>query len=457
MGEKQFLWQDRFNIGVDIIDREHRKLFTILNKLLTYNENDEKSRWAYQEGIKFFKGHAMKHFAEEELYMASIGYDGYDTHRHIHDTFRKTTLPELEKELAESYYSPEAVSHFLGVCAGWLIGHTLTEDRAIVGAASSKWSELMSMEKQKALKEMILLMLGEMFQLNARVISESYGGEKFGKGIYYRLLYGTEKGDRWEFFLVFEERLLVNTVGRIIGCESNGVDVMLLNASRYSAKQFVERIKEQFPMAERFDVIEENLLTFEQFEKAFGKRNLQSSLLFNTGEGYFAFCVAAPHLLDESLVLSPAPAIKAENAMVEVEKYLENNTPDDKKKILVVDDSSVMLQFIEELLKQDYEISVAKSGLAAVRSMTLDKPDLVLLDYEMPICDGKQILEMIRAEEELASTPVIFLTGRSDKESVRNVIALKPAGYLIKSMKSEEIKSNIDAFFAKMDKAAKSG
>lgn len=457
MGEKQFLWQDRFNIGVDIIDREHRKLFTILNKLLTYNENDEKSRWAYQEGIKFFKGHAMKHFAEEELYMASIGYDGYDTHRHIHDTFRKTTLPELEKELAESYYSPEAVSHFLGVCAGWLIGHTLTEDRAIVGDASSKWSELMSMEKQKALKEMILLMLGEMFQLNARVISESYGGEKFGKGIYYRLLYGTEKGDRWEFFLVFEERLLVNTVGRIIGCESNGVDVMLLNASRYSAKQFVERIKEQFPMAERFDVIEENLLTFEQFEKAFGKRNLQSSLLFNTGEGYFAFCVAAPHLLDESLVLSPAPAIKAENAMVEVEKYLENNTLDDKKKILVVDDSSVMLQFIEELLKQDYEISVAKSGLAAVRSMTLDKPDLVLLDYEMPICDGKQILEMIRAEEELASTPVIFLTGRSDKESVRNVIALKPAGYLIKSMKSEEIKSNIDAFFAKMDKAAKSG
>lgn len=456
MGEKQFLWQDRFNIGVDIIDREHRKLFTILNKLLTYNENDEKSRWAYQEGIKFFKGHAMKHFAEEELYMASIGYDGYDTHRHIHDTFRKTTLPELEKELAESYYSPEAVSHFLGVCAGWLIGHTLTEDRAIVGAASSKWSELMSMEKQKALKEMILLMLGEMFQLNARVISESYGGEKFGKGIYYRLLYGTEKGDRWEFFLVFEERLLVNTVGRIIGCESNGVDVMLLNASRYSAKQFVERIKEQFPMAERFDVIEENLLTFEQFEKAFGKRNLQSSLLFNTGEGYFAFCVAAPHLLDESLVLSPAPAIKAENAMVEVEKYLENNTPDDKKKILVVDDSSVMLQFIEELLKQDYEISVAKSGLAAVRSMTLDKPDLVLLDYEMPICDGKQILEMIRAEEELASTPVIFLTGRSDKESVRNVIALKPAGYLIKSMKPEEIKGNIDAFFAKMDKIAKS-
>lgn len=456
MGGNQFVWQDRFNIGVDFIDREHRKLFTIMNKLLSYDENDEKSRWAYQEGIKFFKGHAMKHFAEEEVYMASIGYDGFEMHRHIHDTFRKKTLPEIEKELAESYYSPEAVNHFLGVCAGWLIGHTLTEDRAIVGKVESKWSDLLPAEEQRSLREMIQRMLSEMFQLDARVISESYGGEKFGKGIYYRLLYGTDKGDRWEFFLVFEERLLVNTVGKIIESESEGVNVMLLNATRYTAKQFVERIKEQFPGAEQYEIIEENLLTFEQFERAFGKRNLQSSLLFNTGEGYFAFCVAAPHLLKESLPPSPAPAIRAENAMAEVETYLENNVAEEKRKILVVDDSSVMLQFMEELLKPDYAISLAKSGLAAIRSMTLDKPDLVLLDYEMPVCDGKQILEMIRAEEELSSTPVIFLTGRGDKESVRNVIALKPAGYLVKSMKPEEIKGNIDAFFAKMDKIAKS-
>ena len=60
-------WQDRFNIGVDFIDREHRKLFSIVNKLFAYDGNDSKSQWAYQEGIKFFKGHAMKHFAEEEL------------------------------------------------------------------------------------------------------------------------------------------------------------------------------------------------------------------------------------------------------------------------------------------------------------------------------------------------------------------------------------------------------
>ena len=75
MGKNQFVWQERFNIGVESIDREHRKLFTIMNKLSAYDDNDEKSRWAYQEGIKYFKEHAMKHFAEEELYMACIGYE----------------------------------------------------------------------------------------------------------------------------------------------------------------------------------------------------------------------------------------------------------------------------------------------------------------------------------------------------------------------------------------------
>lgn len=273
MGKNQFVWQERFNIGVESIDREHRKLFAIMNKLSAYDGNDEKSRWAYQEGIKYFKEHAMKHFAEEELYMASIGYEGYDVHRRIHDTFRKKTLPEIEKELAESYYSMESVKHFLGVCAGWLIGHTLTEDRAIVGKAESKWGNLLPEEKQIAMKNTVAELLYEMFQIEAKVISESYNGEKFGKGIYYRLVYGTDRGDRWEFFLVFEDRTIVNTVGKFIGAETDGVDVMMMNATRYAAKQFVERIKTHFPNAEQFDIREENLLNYDQFQRAFEKHN----------------------------------------------------------------------------------------------------------------------------------------------------------------------------------------
>ena len=283
MSNEQFVWQERFNIGVESIDREHRKLFGIMRKLIAQKKSGDDNKWVYQEGVKFFKGHAMKHFAEEELYMASIDYSGYDMHRRLHDYFRKRTLPEVEKELIQTNYSPDAVDHFLGVCAGWLIGHTLTEDRAIVGTAPSKWVGLLPEVRQVAMKEVIVKLLNELFQLNARVISESYGGEKFGKGIYYRLVYGSENAEKWEFFLIYEEKVLLNTMGRILGCESGKVDTMLMNATRYTARQFVERIMAHFYPNKKIEVLEENLLNYEQFQRMFGRQSLQYGLLFDTG------------------------------------------------------------------------------------------------------------------------------------------------------------------------------
>ena len=445
MNGSQFVWQDRFNTGVDIIDREHKKLFSILKRLFTYGQNEAKSQWVCQEGIKYFKEHAMKHFAEEEVYMASINYSGFDMHRRLHDTFRKKTLPEIEKELYQTRFSADAIEHFLGVCAGWLIGHTLTEDQAITGKTVSKWVGLLPEEEQDAMGKVVIQLLYDLFRLNARIISESYGGEKFGNGIYYRLVYGSPKGDRWEVFMVFEERLLVNTIGDIMGFGTDKVDVMMVNATRYVAKQLVERIRVYIPSDEPYEVKEENLLTYDQFERAFAGEKPQCSLLLDTGEGYFAFCVMAPHLLQETV----GSSIKPENAMKEIKKYLEENKAQDKKKILVVDDSGIVREAMKGLLGKDYEVVLASSGVSAIRCMFVDRPDLVLLDYEMPVCNGRQVLEMIRAEEELADTPVIFLTGTYDEESVRKVIALRPAGYLLKTLNPQEIRKNVDAFFRK--------
>lgn len=441
----QLIWQDRFNIGVDVIDREHRKLFNIMNRLLMYKKQEGKEQWVCQEGIKYFKEHAMKHFSEEEVYMASIDYAGFETHRRLHDNFRKKTLPALERELQRTDYSPEAITHFLGVCAGWLIGHTLTEDHAITGKSASKWTKLLPEEQQSAMKQVILGLLYDLFRLNAKVISENYGGEKFGKGIYYRLLYGTGKGEEWETILVFEEKLLVSTVSSMMGGQTDELNVMMMNTVRYIAQQFVERVREHFPSEELYELKEENLMTYEQFQKIFGRHCPQCSLLFDTGEGYFAYCTTAPHLQQSSI----GGAIKAENAMSEIKSYLSKNQGNKKKKVLVVDDSSVVLQSMKELLGKDYEVAAVKSGVSAIRSITLDTPDLVLLDYEMPVCDGRQVLEMIREEEAFADLPVIFLTGRMDKDSVNKVVALKPAGYFLKTMKPEEIKKSVDSFFQK--------
>lgn len=447
----QLVWNQRYNLGVEIIDKEHRKLFNILNKLFDLRQQDEKSQWVCQEAIKYFKDHALQHFADEEIYMASINYPGLETHRRIHQNFRTRTLPALEKEIELENFSENSINHFLGVCTGWLIGHTLIEDYTIVNGENIKqWENLLPEEEQVIMAQTLTNLLHSMFQLEPKLISNCYGGEKFGDGIYYRLIYSTKEKKTWEFLLVFEQQLIVNTIGNVMDTSSKAVNVMLMNAARYVAKQLVERVKRYFPSSEQFEIKDEQLLTYEQFQKIFEKRSPQFSLLFDTGKGYFAYCVTATDMLQNEDGIS----IITENAMTEVEKYLnqnqmKKNMMNQKKTILVVDDSDFMLKTIQNLLGTDYEIKTAKSGLSAIRCITLDRPDLILLDYEMPICSGNQILAMIRSEKEFVDIPVIFLTSKVDKESVKKVIALKPDGYLSKALPPLSIKKEIDLFFEK--------
>ena len=100
--DTQFEWREEYSIGVDSIDQEHKRLFRIINKLFDFKEEEKDNQWTCQEGIKYFKGHAVKHFADEEAYMASIGYEGLEQHRRIHQDFRKNILPALEQELEQT-------------------------------------------------------------------------------------------------------------------------------------------------------------------------------------------------------------------------------------------------------------------------------------------------------------------------------------------------------------------
>ena len=132
-----------------------------------------------------------------------------------------------------------------------------------------------------------------------------------------------------------------------------------------------------------------------------------------------------------------------------IDEYIQNYGSHLKKKILVVDDSGAVLRNVKGWLEEKYQVALANSGAMAIKYLTLNRPDLVLLDYEMPVVDGKQVLEMMRTEAEFSTIPVIFLTGKSDKESVMKVMGLKPEGYLLKTMPPEEIVKYIDEFFEK--------
>ena len=117
------------------------------------------------------------------------------------------------------------------------------------------------------------------------------------------------------------------------------------------------------------------------------------------------------------------------------------------KHILLVDDDLTFLKMMQGWLSMKYNVTITRSGMQAITYIATHTPDLILLDYDMPITPGPQVMEMIRSEHNAAEIPIIFLTGKSDKESVMNVMALKPQGYLLKSMSKEEIIESVDHFF----------
>ncbi|MDE7224058.1 MAG: response regulator [Acetatifactor sp.] len=440
----QIVWHDNYNMGVDFIDKEHKQLFSTMNKLLRLSESVEKSEWVCREGTKYLKNHTQEHFEHEEEYMRSINYSEYQVHKRLHDDFRNITLPALEKEMEESGYSLESIRHFIGVCIGWMVGHTQTEDMAITGKKKSKWADLPHKEETEALEQAVIQLIDDIFHFNARMISEQYAGENFGEVVCCRFIYSGQKKEKWEITLVYEKHLLLKIISDILNTQYLRVDDMVINITRYISRQFLERIRENFPSVDLFKLEKESLLSYEQLVDSFERTTPACSLLFDTGNGYFAFCANSSESVRGKIV----PNIDPANAMLAINEFLNREKPV-KKNILVVDDSDFMRARIVKLLSKNYTVSEASSSVAAIQSIAVNRPDLIVLDYEMPVCDGRQVLEMIRMEKNTANIPVVFLTGKGDRESIQKVMALKPEGYLLKSLPDEEIKKYIDTFLAK--------
>ena len=125
-----------------------------------------------------------------------------------------------------------------------------------------------------------------------------------------------------------------------------------------------------------------------------------------------------------------------------------------QKNILIVDDDVTYLRTIREWLKEEYKVAMVNSGLQAITWLAKNQADLILLDYEMPVTSGPQVLEMLRSEPNSRNIPVMFLTGKSDRDSIMRVLDLKPTDYLLKSIDKHELVMKLRRFFAAQDHKA---
>lgn len=131
-----------------------------------------------------------------------------------------------------------------------------------------------------------------------------------------------------------------------------------------------------------------------------------------------------------------------ENKGIEGEGIKEENLlerEDRRKTILLVDDSGIFLRMMKSLLEENYDVKMATSGLKAISLIHEKHPDLILLDYEMPLFDGRETMIKIRESEKTKDIPIVFVTAVNDKEHIKAVLSLKPTGYLLKPLDKERL------------------
>ena len=126
---------------------------------------------------------------------------------------------------------------------------------------------------------------------------------------------------------------------------------------------------------------------------------------------------------------------------------LNKEAAEAQKTLLLVDDDAVMIRTLREGLSTSYKVLPANSGANALKILARAKPDLILLDYEMPEMNGPQVLETLRANPDTANIPVMFLTAKTDAGSIEKIEALKPEGHMLKTLPLKEIKDIIQKFF----------
>lgn len=117
-----------------------------------------------------------------------------------------------------------------------------------------------------------------------------------------------------------------------------------------------------------------------------------------------------------------------------------------KQTILVVDDERDLLDLIEyNLKKEGFKVLKAENGEEGISKAKEHRPDLILLDIMMPKMDGLEAVEIMRKDDDLKKTPIIFLTARSDEKTEIDGLNKGGDDYITKPISTTKLVSRIMA------------
>ena len=110
-----------------------------------------------------------------------------------------------------------------------------------------------------------------------------------------------------------------------------------------------------------------------------------------------------------------------------------------RKTIIAVDDNNSTLTACKKILKPFYEVYPATSANRMLKMMEHIKPDLILLDVDMPDTNGYEAARMLKGEAAFKEIPIIFLTARDDPVSEKIGLHLGAVDYITKPVVSDQL------------------
>ena len=115
----------------------------------------------------------------------------------------------------------------------------------------------------------------------------------------------------------------------------------------------------------------------------------------------------------------------------------------DKPRILIVDDEPANLKVMREVLGNQYRMSFAKSGAAALALLEKEQPKLILLDIMMPDMNGFEVSEILKSTPALSHIPIIFVTALGDESDEFKGFELGAVDYITKPISPAIVRARV--------------
>ena len=223
------MWKERYKVGVELIDTQHKELFAMTETLLRIVESDDADARKQEcvNAVSFLRGYVSKHFSAEEEFQKSINYSDIEAHMTLHRIFI-STIENLALRLSNSEYAIPVIREFTGILTTWLIYHVTGVDQKLKtnerlhserANPSASYAECFAQSAAKTLEALAGLSAG-------KVTYEHYSGNDDD----IRVMIGLIGNHEGEAVFTYSKDITMNLIRSMTSMELTEADELVYSA-----------------------------------------------------------------------------------------------------------------------------------------------------------------------------------------------------------------------------------